>query len=71
MTEPITVTDDRVVLIHYVLTDDAGHRVNATFMVEASLEKRFANADERLVAGLRFAAEPTREARLPSKTVVP
>lgn len=57
--------------IHYVLTDDAGHRVNATFMVEASLEKRFANADERLVAGLRFAAEPTREARLPSKTVVP
>ncbi|MFM8435581.1 MAG: hypothetical protein ACKOBP_09635 [Planctomycetia bacterium] len=57
--------------IHYVLTDDAGRRVHATFMVEASLEKRFASADERLVAGLRFAAEPTREARLPSKTVVP
>jgi len=57
--------------IHYVLTDDAGRRVNATFMFEASLEKRFAAADERLVAGLRFATEPTREARLPSKTVVP
>lgn len=57
--------------IHYVLTDDAGHRVNATFMYEASLEKRFADADERFVAGLRLAAEPLREARLPPKTVVP
>lgn len=57
--------------IHYVLTDDTGHRVNATFMFEASLEKRFAGADERLVAGLRFAGETHREARLPPKTVVP
>lgn len=57
--------------IHYVLTDTAGRRVHATFMVEASLEKRFAGADERLVAGLRFAAEPQREARLPPKTEVP
>ena len=57
--------------IHYVLTDDAGYRVNANFMVEASLEKRFAEADDRLVAGLRLAAEPTREARLPPKTAVP
>jgi hypothetical protein len=57
--------------VHYVLTDDVGNRLNATFMVEATLEKRFADADGRLVAGLRFAAEPTREARLPSKTVVP
>ena len=57
--------------IHYVLTDDAGHRVNATFMVEASLEERFGDADDRLVAGLRLAAEPQREARLPPKTEVP
>lgn len=57
--------------IHYVLTDDTGRRVNATFMFEASLEKRFAGADERLVAGLRFAGETHREARLPPKTVVP
>jgi hypothetical protein len=57
--------------IHYVLTDDTGHRVHATFMTEASLEKRFADADDRLVAGLRFAVEPTREARLPPKTVEP
>jgi len=57
--------------IHYVVTDDAGHRVNATFMVEASLEKRFADSDERLIAGLRFAVEPHREARLPPKTEMP
>ncbi len=57
--------------VHYVLTDGDGRRVNVTFMCEASLEKRFADADARLVAGLRFLAEPQREARLPRKTEMP
>lgn len=57
--------------VHYVLTDGDGRRVNVTFMCEASLEKRFADADARLVAGLRFLAEPRREARLPRKTEMP
>ena len=57
--------------VHYVLTDGDGHRMNITFMCEASLEKRFADADARLVAGLRFLAEPHREARLPRKTGMP
>lgn len=57
--------------IHYVLTDDAGHRVNVTFMVEASLERRLGIADERFVAGLRLAPEAGREAALPRKTETP
>ncbi len=57
--------------VHYVLTDDAGHRVNAAFMVEASLERRFGDADARLVAGLRLAPDARREAGLPRKTEVP
>lgn len=57
--------------VHYVLTDGDGRRVNVTFMCEASLEKRFADADARLVAGLRLLAEPHREARLPRKTEMP
>lgn len=57
--------------VHYVLTDGDGHRVNVAFMCEASLEKRFADADARLVAGLRFVAKPHREARLPRKTDMP
>ena len=57
--------------VHYVLTDDHGRRMHATFMCEASLAKRFADADARLVEGLRFAAEPHREARLPPKTTEP
>lgn len=57
--------------VHYVLTDGEGRRVNVAFMYEASLEKRFADADARLVAGLGFLAEPHREARLPRKTDMP
>jgi len=57
--------------VHYVLTDDAGRRVNVAFMVEGSLERRFADADAALVAGLRLASEPRREAALPRKTVMP
>jgi hypothetical protein len=57
--------------VHYVLTDGEGRRVNVAFMYEASLEQRFADADARLVAGLRSLAEPHREARLPRKTEMP
>lgn len=57
--------------VHYVLTDGEGRRVNVAFMYEASLEQRFGDADARLVAGLRFLAEPHREARLPRKTEMP
>jgi len=57
--------------VHYVLTDDAGHRVNVAFMVEASLERRFADADGRFVAGLRLAPEARRDAALPRKTATP
>lgn len=57
--------------VHYVLTDGEGRRVNVAFMYEASLEQRFGEADARLVAGLRFLAEPHREARLPRKTEMP
>lgn len=57
--------------VHYVLTDADGHRVNVTFMYEASLEQRFADGDATVVAGLRFGADAHREARLPRKTRVP
>lgn len=57
--------------VHYVLTDGEGHRVNVTFMLESSLEKRFAEAGTRLVAGLRLGPGTPREARLPRKTEVP
>lgn len=57
--------------VHYVLTDDSGHRVNVAFMVEASLERRFADADTRLVEGLRLAPEARREAMRPRKTEMP
>jgi len=42
-----------------------------TFMLEDSLEKRFADADRALVEGLRLVADAPREARLPRKTMVP
>ncbi|NDC54074.1 MAG: hypothetical protein EBZ74_07205, partial [Planctomycetia bacterium] len=57
--------------VHYVLTDDAGRRVHATFMLEASLARRFGDADARLVSGLRIGGGPEREARLPPKTGTP
>ena len=57
--------------IHYVLTDGEGRRASVTFMLEASLEKRFGDADRALVDGLQFEPEAVREARLPEKTLLP
>ena len=57
--------------IHYVLADEEGRRTGVTFMLEDSLEKRFADADRALVEGLRLVADAPREARLPRKTMVP
>lgn len=57
--------------IHYVLTDGEGRRASVTFMLEASLEKRFGDADRALVDGLQFEPEAMREARLPEKTLLP
>ncbi len=72
--------------IHHVLTDAEGRRAAATFMLEASAAKRFAEADRELIDGFAFpagepvesapvAAEaappPDREARAPRGTVQP
>jgi hypothetical protein len=57
--------------IHYVVADRDGRRAGVTFMLEASLAKRFGEADKSLVAGLRFPAATPREARLPEKTTLP
>ncbi len=43
--------------MHHVITDARGHRAAATFMLEAPLAKRFAEADRDLVDGLAFTAE--------------
>lgn len=40
--------------IHYVVTDSAGHRVAATFMLEHSLRDRFGTRDRDLIDGLTF-----------------
>ena len=40
--------------IHYVVTDTAGHRVAATFMLEHSLRERFGTRDRDLIDGLTF-----------------
>lgn len=57
--------------IHYVVSDAEGRRASVTFMLEASLVERFADADRELVAGLRLEPEGVREARLPEKTALP
>jgi len=57
--------------IHYVVADREGRRAGVTFMFEASLARRFADADRSLVEGLRFPAAAAREARLPEKTALP
>lgn len=68
--------------IHYVLTDAAGRRAAATFMLETAAVKRFAAADRDLVDGLTLAddrgpageAPPPpadREARVPRETLAP
>lgn len=58
--------------VHYVLADESGRRASVTFMMEASLAKRFAAADRELVDGLAWADPPaSREARLPRKTATP
>jgi len=58
--------------IHCILWDTQGRRVSITFMLEASMQKRFGVADRELVEGLRFvttdsASKPAaaKEARLP------
>ena len=57
--------------IHYVISDGEGRRAGVTFMFEASLLKRFGDADRALVAGLRLEPAGVREARLPAKTALP
>jgi hypothetical protein len=66
--------------IHHVLTDAAGHRLAVTCMLEASMEKRFANADRELVDGIGLPggraaddqpAAGDREARLPQESRMP
>ena len=63
--------------IHHVLTDASGRRAAATFMLEASVAKRFGTADREFVDGLAFPATPApgaptdREARVPRETVTP
>ena len=57
--------------IHYVVSDGEGRRAGVTFMFEASLLKRFGNADRALVKGLRLEPAGVREARLPEKTALP
>lgn len=57
--------------IHYVVSDGDGRRASVTFMLEASLRKRFGDADQALVNGLRFVPAAPKEARLPEKTAVP
>jgi hypothetical protein len=57
--------------IHYVVSDGEGRRAGVTFMFEASLLKRFGDADRALVQGLRLEPAGVREARLPEKTALP
>lgn len=57
--------------IHYVVSDGEGRRAGVTFMFEASLLKRFGDADRALVQGLRLEPAGLREARLPQKTALP
>lgn len=57
--------------IHYVVSDGEGRRAGVTFMFEASLLKRFGDADRALVQGLRLEPVGLREARLPEKTALP
>ncbi|MFN5756912.1 MAG: hypothetical protein ACK48M_09020 [Planctomycetia bacterium] len=57
--------------IHYVVSDGEGRRAGVTFMFEASLIKRFGDADRALVQGLRLEPAGVREARLPEKTALP
>jgi hypothetical protein len=57
--------------IHYVVSDGEGRRAGVTFMFEASLLKRFGDADQALVKGLRLEPAGVREARLPEKTALP
>lgn len=57
--------------IHYVISDGEGRRAGVTFMFEASLLKRFGDADRALVQGLRLEPAGVREARLPEKTALP
>jgi hypothetical protein len=66
--------------IHHVLTDAAGHRLAVTCMLEASMEKRFGNADRELVDGIGLPggsaadgkpAAGDREARLPQESRMP
>ncbi len=57
--------------IHYVITDSEGRRASVTFMLEASMLKRFDAADRALVDGFRFVPLAAKEARLPRKTAVP
>ena len=68
--------------IHYVLTDEAGHRVAATFMHEIAVAGRFGSADRELIDGLTLPgagviedgpapAAVEREARLPRESLTP
>ena len=57
--------------IHYVISDGEGRRAGVTFMFEASLLRRFGDADRALVQGLRLEPAGIREARLPEKTALP
>ena len=62
--------------VHAVLADEAGRRASVTWMLEASMAKRFGEADSDLLAGLRLASDgdsgaAAREARLPRKTATP
>lgn len=65
--------------VHSVLTDEAGHRLAVTCLLEASMAERFGDADRRLVDGIRLPAGPAtaleaagdREARLPQDSRTP
>jgi hypothetical protein len=62
--------------VHGVLADEAGRRAGVTFMLEASMAKRFGTADADLLAGLQLTSDgasgaAAREARLPRKTATP
>ena len=65
--------------VHAVLTDEAGHRLAVTCLLEASMAERFGDADRRLVDGIRLPAGPVtapeaagdREARLPQDSRTP
>lgn len=65
--------------VHAVLTDDEGHRLAVTCLLEAALATRFGEADRRLVDGIRLPARPPvapeaaddREARRPRDSRTP